>query len=77
MIEYRSIEDFVIDESFHEYVVRSSAKSIEFWEDWILKHPERAEDFEKAKDLVLLLTNTKRVRCMQIKKKHLNRYGIK
>jgi ferric-dicitrate binding protein FerR (iron transport regulator) len=58
MLVYRSIEDFVIDESFHEYVVSSSVKSVEFWENWILKHPERAEDLEKAKDLVLLLTNT-------------------
>lgn len=60
MNPFNTIEDFVVDESFQEFVSKTSESSVLFWEDWIKKNPERKEDVEKAMELVQLLLNAKK-----------------
>lgn len=60
MDQFNTIEDFVIDESFQEFISGTSGSSVLFWEEWIKMHPEKREDFEKAVKLVQLLLQAKK-----------------
>lgn len=42
------LENFIADESFINYCLRRNAADIQFWEYWILTHPEKEKQVEKA-----------------------------
>jgi ferric-dicitrate binding protein FerR (iron transport regulator) len=46
---YKSLEDFILTESFRDYVLENDIEAVEFWNRWILEHPEQKDEFERAK----------------------------
>lgn len=55
MIEkkYNSINDFLEDNSFKNWVMQKNAMDITFWEFWIANNQDKKELVTKAKDLIL------------------------
>ncbi|UAM98073.1 FecR family protein [Polaribacter litorisediminis] len=51
--KYTSIDDFLEDVSFHNWVLQKNATDVHFWEFWIANNPEKRELVNKAKALVL------------------------
>lgn len=45
-------EDFAIEESFINWVKETKPNDINFWNKWILDHPEKKEDVTIAKEIV-------------------------
>jgi ferric-dicitrate binding protein FerR (iron transport regulator) len=56
--EYQNFEDFILDESFHEFVAGSDEASVTFWNNWITNHTEKTEEFQKAIIILGTLQNT-------------------
>jgi transmembrane sensor len=52
-----NFEDFILDETFREYVARTNSGSIRYWNEWIESHPENQKEFEKAKEVLKTLIN--------------------
>lgn len=50
-----NIEDLLSDESFHKFCLGNDAIAVDFWEDYIRKHPEKRQDIETAKGFYLSL----------------------
>lgn len=50
-----SLEDFILDPFFKEWVLQSSPESDEFWMKWKDANPSRIEILEEAKNAVLAL----------------------
>lgn len=59
-LEYQKIEDFIFDESFYEYVAGTNELSAQYWNKWINEHPEKAEDFQKATNLIRTLLHARK-----------------
>jgi transmembrane sensor len=53
--DYSNFEDFILDDSFREFVKGTQKKSVDFWETWILDHPEKKEEANRAKDVLIML----------------------
>ena len=49
---FYNIENFVADESFLNYCFNNNARDVEFWENWISNHPEKATEVASARKLV-------------------------
>jgi transmembrane sensor len=47
-LAHYQFEDFVTDESFINYCFRKKQEDIEYWQRWILSHPEKEILIEKA-----------------------------
>lgn len=47
-----SINDFVWDEDFREWVLSPTEKTDIIWKNWIASHPENAEDIEAAREII-------------------------
>lgn len=58
---YQSFEDFILDDTFHEYVLGSSEASVSFWNDWIKSHPEQGDEIEKAARILIALKNSRKI----------------
>ena len=56
--ENYTIEDFIMDESFVNYHLRSNKADELFWKEWIEAHPEKKELVKKAKELIGTLSIT-------------------
>lgn len=50
-----SINDFVWDEDFREWVLSPTETTNAFWNAWISSHPESREDIEAAREIILSL----------------------
>jgi ferric-dicitrate binding protein FerR (iron transport regulator) len=50
-----TIEDFATDESFQQWVLSTDVDAQNFWEKWLIEHPEKAQTIAEARKLVLLL----------------------
>lgn len=59
--EYQDFEDFILDDSFREYVQGSSGSSVNFWKDWISSHPEKADEVTKASRILSTLLNRRKL----------------
>lgn len=46
--EYK-VKDFVMEDSFHQWVLEGKS---DFWEQWLLDHPEKSGEVEEARQLV-------------------------
>lgn len=55
--DYQKFEDFILDESFREYILGSSETSVSFWNNWIETHPEKQEEIRKARQILITLFN--------------------
>ena len=51
--EYNSINDFLDDTSFKNWVYQNNGTDVGFWDFWIEKNPDKKELVNTAKDLVL------------------------
>lgn len=50
---YNTIEDFLSDESFNNWVKSNRLTDIDFWEEWISYNPNKKELVHEAKDIIL------------------------
>ncbi len=50
-----TVEDFVLDREFREWVLHPSKESNRYWKEWLDTHPEKAELIEQAIELVRTL----------------------
>lgn len=51
-----TIEDFLTNESFLSYCLDIDGKDRIFWENWIIEHPDRKDEVEKATALFFTLS---------------------
>lgn len=42
-------EDFLLNDSFVRYCLRSNDSDVQFWEDWLERYPHKQEEAEKAR----------------------------
>ena len=49
-------EELLMDVSFHNWVKRRNQADIQFWEEWVARHPDQRTVIYHAKDLILSLT---------------------
>ena len=47
-----TLSDFLMDESFHDWVKNSNSNDGSFWESWLKDHPEKQEDADQAKAIL-------------------------
>ena len=52
-----SVKEFVLDDSFQQWVLQNDLRSRAFWEAWLAHHPEKADEVEEAKRLLLALAD--------------------
>jgi ferric-dicitrate binding protein FerR (iron transport regulator) len=52
--------EFIVDESFQNWVRKTNEADIAFWESWIVKHPEKKQTIENARQLLLQLYVTEK-----------------
>ncbi|WP_207423320.1 FecR family protein [Desertivirga brevis] len=50
-----SIEDLISNESFQKFCLRNDPDAVDFWEDFIEKHPDKQKDIDTAKNFYLSL----------------------
>src|SRR6056297_168806 len=47
------VEDFVLDESFKNWVLKKDQKDEVFWDQWVHQHPEMRSRVEEAREIIL------------------------
>ena len=52
-LESYSLENFIENESFINYCLRKNRHDFDFWQNWIINHPEKEKQVEKAAYYVL------------------------
>ncbi len=52
---YKNVEDFILDESFHEYVKGQPQASVNFWNSWVADHPAQETAVATAKNMLATL----------------------
>lgn len=55
---YYTIEDFVWDDKFREWVLYPNPAVSEFWAGWLLKYPEKEPVIQQAREVVAVLKAT-------------------
>jgi transmembrane sensor len=51
-------KDFMADSSFREWVRNDENEPNDFWEKWLLEHPEKQQDVQTARELLLAIWAT-------------------
>ncbi|NLR61110.1 DUF4974 domain-containing protein [Chitinophaga polysaccharea] len=64
--DYEAI-DFACDESFQRYCLEEQEADIQFWENWITRHPEKSAAVAEARHMVRLLSAGQGNRLEQLK----------
>lgn len=54
-----TVEHFLEDPDFIRSVLQPDAESILFWETWLIKHPEKQEDVQSAREIILAFQKNK------------------
>ncbi|TDO21862.1 FecR family protein [Pedobacter duraquae] len=62
-----SIEDFVCDTSFQQYCLGNSLENQLVWQEWIAANPNKRQDVEEAKRIILILSAKQGSRLQQLK----------
>lgn len=78
------MEDFVLDNSFQNYCLGNNHEDVVFWEDWIKRHPGKAEIFRLAKEVYISLNgnhnaeqfNADRIEFAKIAASHLSETSL-
>ena len=47
-----SVDDFIVDESFHAFVALADSEAGRFWQSWLNEHPEKKTEADQAFALV-------------------------
>jgi len=50
-------EEFASDSSFRRWILDIGTEDIVFWENWLLKHPEKKDEIEQGKRILLSIKN--------------------
>jgi transmembrane sensor len=50
-------EDFILDESFADWVINDDPTAATFWEQWLVEHSEQQKEVEQARHLLLNIHN--------------------
>ena len=50
--ENYEISDFLMDESFHNWVKNSNSEDGRFWESWLTDHPNKMNDADLSKKVL-------------------------
>jgi len=50
---YNTIEDFLTDESFNNWVKEDRLTDVDFWDEWIAYNPRKKELVNEAKDVIV------------------------
>jgi ferric-dicitrate binding protein FerR (iron transport regulator) len=53
--DYSNFEDFILEDTFREYVEGSNETSIQYWNAWISEHPDKKNEVAKARDVLITL----------------------
>jgi len=53
--DHYNFEDFILDDTFREFVEGSNQESTIFWTSWISNHPEKLAAVNKARDVIMVL----------------------
>ncbi len=56
-----SVEDFVLDKKFRDWILRPDRSTTLFWEDWLAQHPDKQPLVHQARHLVLELPEVRYV----------------
>ncbi|WP_161596704.1 FecR family protein [Chitinophaga vietnamensis] len=48
-------EDFILNDSFVRYCLRSNDSDVQFWESWLQRYPHKREEAEKAREWLFRL----------------------
>ncbi|HEY4327354.1 MAG TPA: FecR family protein [Mucilaginibacter sp.] len=51
--KYWKVEDFLLDDTFVEWVLENSAEQDSYWESFLLKHPEFEDNLKQASNIIL------------------------
>ncbi len=70
---YYRFEDFLLDDSFKEFLLRSDEKSVKYWEEWIDLHPEVKEEIDRATKVMLTLTGPNKTQVTSDSKEELKK----
>lgn len=54
-----TVEDFVLDSLFREWIFANKADAKLYWESYMRKHPEKIKDIEQARTLLIHLSQEK------------------
>ncbi|MGV3503748.1 MAG: FecR domain-containing protein [Adhaeribacter sp.] len=49
------VKDFILDELFQQWVLEQDAQAGLFWEEWLLRHPEKQQAVARARTAILEL----------------------
>jgi ferric-dicitrate binding protein FerR (iron transport regulator) len=52
-----SLEDFLADEYFQQWVLNPQTDTARFWESWLLMHPDRQPVVEQARQLIVYMAS--------------------
>ncbi|MGY0408413.1 MAG: FecR family protein, partial [Polaribacter sp.] len=50
-----TVENFIKDEYFQKWILSTDEMTDNFWENWLLKHPDKKKDVAEARKFILLL----------------------
>lgn len=67
--QYNHLEDFLLDDTFVNWVQRPSEQSNMFWQQWILENPEKETMLDEAKIIVTQLKFKMIVPSLETRKK--------
>lgn len=48
-----TVEEFVLDKNFRNWVLNPDAESNLFWQQWLQHHPEKREVLQEARAIIL------------------------
>lgn len=54
-LQYKNLEDFILDETFREFVADTNPSAKAFWKRWADLHPDKKEAFTKATEVMKIL----------------------
>lgn len=57
--DYKQVEDFLIDDTFQQYCSEENEQCIQYWENYIVQHPEQKDTINRARRLFKILTGNK------------------
>lgn len=66
--DYKDVEDFLIDNTFQQYCSQENEQCVQYWERYILQHPEQQDTIARAKRLFQILTGNKKPVNQQIER---------
>lgn len=66
--KYENVEDFLIDNTFQEYCAGDNQQCIQYWTNYLHKHPEQEATMIQAKRLYHILVGNKRPLDAQVGK---------